>query len=343
MRIPIAILFWLFSHAAAWTPPSLPKPLRQACASATLCATLLAPIQANALSIDFNLPFVLEQVKSPEKRQQTLDRLVFLSDSIATQFGQAVTIQLTKDEIPTLVRNAAQGQVDLTVNGQAVHVGVTETRPGSLTVRIDSSLLPPLPLLKPSDSAKLAAVSTPALEWSQLVWQALNQPKAEQPPFWTTPLFNGQMQIADYAVTPRDVVGVGGIALGTAYGGAYAYYVSENERDEQKALAKKEALAAKKKAKGDDAKVDDDPKMREKEKENASADTKEGEVKDTKAEVTASEAEAKETGTKAAKEDTPEQVDTQDEPKTSKEESVREEPARKGFRSRLRERFSSKK
>ncbi|KAL7567675.1 hypothetical protein ACA910_012014 [Epithemia clementina (nom. ined.)] len=249
----------------------LPPRLAKHCATAATCAALLgAPMVATAaddatsFKVDINTPYIIELVKTKEARQGTYDRLNFLYESANNFLGPAVNLELPSD-IKGVVKQALSGAATVKINGQEVGVQVVGSTSGALTIQLSNPLLPALPFaglpttpVIVNKAADVVADSSPAaLELATNIMQRLQQFQEEKPqqePFFDRPINAETIRIdidaIDFhrALTPKDIVGSGSLALGATYATSYSYYLYINDKEEKEAAAKKAAVEAKKKA-----------------------------------------------------------------------------------------------
>ena len=129
------------------------------------CRALQPPVDttaASALSINVNVPAVLELVRTPEARTSTLEKAAFLRQSARYLVPtDAVTVQPPTD-IKAFVNQALSGQASVTIDApgapaqlpvpQKVDLQILASDWGALTVQIRNPLVPKLPLAGLSDN-----------------------------------------------------------------------------------------------------------------------------------------------------------------------------------------------
>ena len=228
-------------------------------AVATAAALLLwSPLPAAAaedttsVQVNVNVPALIQLVKTKEARQSTADQAQFVADVIRRNIGPLVDVA-PPSNIQGFVRKALTGQAAVTVNGQeTVTVQVIGSDPGALTLQIRNPRLPKLPLVGLPQTPPIVNAVAPLIEKAApaalefVVQQQQQQSAAANGGFWTTPVDN--LVVAGRALSPLDILGSASLALGAAYGGSYAFYMYEQDREAREAADKKAAMAEKREA-----------------------------------------------------------------------------------------------
>lgn len=255
-------------------PKHFAADLANGCATAATCAALAfgpgpavaatataPPASSTAVKVDIHAPYLLDLVKTPEARQDTTDRVVFLADSVKNWLGPAVSIELPTD-LAGVAKKAVAGGASVQINGQDVGVQVVSSTKGALTIQLSTDLLPALPFagLKSTPAivttaANAVAGMTPAVV--NVVTKVAAVTSNVQQPFWNRPVFDGSVRLdidalkLHRAITPKDIVGGGSAALGAAYASSFAFYNYAIAQEEKAAVERKEAMAAKRAAAAD--------------------------------------------------------------------------------------------
>lgn len=261
MKASLALLVSLhaFHGIDAWTPQTFQRELAKGCATAATCAALLgAPLASQAadptsFDINVNVPYVVDLVKSPEARTKTIDWVQYIAESIENLVGPAVSVELPTD-YKAVARQALSGGASIKLNGQEVDVKVISSTKGNIQLQISNPLLPALPFAGlPTTPKVLTQTEYAVADATPAVIDAVSKELAgaNGQPFWEQPIGSLRVDFGPFhkAVTPIDVVGVGSLALGGAYGLSYGYYSYSNYKATKATEDKKRKAAAAKKAK----------------------------------------------------------------------------------------------
>jgi len=172
-------------------------------------------------------------------RDEALGALRTLRD--ATAPPGSVVVEPPSDWFATARQFAADGTVRINADGSDVRLSVVESRPGSISIKLENELLPRIPFLQLQGGSDDA---TPIVVTADTVTSVATPTATAN--FWDEPL---PLPLLPVDVTLKQAaLGTAG-TVASAYGASYAYYQAENAREESDAAEKRKNSASESKKK----------------------------------------------------------------------------------------------